>query len=82
MMTDDEKRAEFHRLTTEADALREKAAPARAEYDAIRAKQCELEAELAVAKQKVLSLEAPIANIDWRRGALVRELKGKTGKPS
>lgn len=80
-MTDDEKRAEFHRLTAEANAIREKAAPHRAEYEAIRAKQSELDAQLAEIKPRLQSIEAPLFDIDQKRAALVRDLKGKIGKP-
>lgn len=80
-MTDDEKRAEFHRLTAEAGAIRAKAAPHRAEHDALRGKQCEIDEQLATVKQRLKSIEAPLFDLDQRRAALVRDLKGKTGRP-
>lgn len=71
-------RTEFRNLTAQKDAIEADLGPLRVQRDAVTAQYRQ---DVTVLNAQIKTLSEPLLAIDMQIGALVRALKGKTGRP-
>ena len=74
-----ELQAQFHALTAEANAQRERLAPLQTQVDDLNTHIEAKKAELRQLTATLLTARAPLVEIENKRAALSRALNGKTG---
>lgn len=75
--TPKEMRKRFHLATVEAEAIRAKSAPLRAERDAILA---ETQPRLRALEKQIKAIEATLGEIETERGTIAKALREEDGK--